>query len=120
VLTYFDPPKPINYGVNGVYDPPRRILEQIPGLDLTEMHRIREYSLCCGGGGGVPDAHPEVAKNAAQSRIEEARDVGAEAIVTACHYCKHNLKRWQSDGGTPVLDLIDIVYEAAGLGGIEP
>lgn len=119
VLTYFDPPKPLNYGVHGVYDPPRRILERVPGLELREMHRIREHSFCCGGGGGVPDAHPEVAQAAARSRIEEARDVGAEAVVTACHYCKRNLERWQGDDTTPVLDLIDVVYEAAGLGGGE-
>jgi Fe-S oxidoreductase len=117
VLTYFDPPKPINNGVNGVYEPPRRILDQIQGLERTEMHRIREYSFCCGGGGGVPDAHPDVARAAAESRIEEAQDVGAEAIVTACHYCAKNLQRWQHDATMPVLDLIDLVYEAAGLEG---
>lgn len=120
VLTYFDPPKPINNGVNGVYDPPRRILDRISGLRRTEMHRIREYSFCCGGGGGVPDAHPEVARTAAESRIEEAEDVGAEAIVTACHYCAANLERWQPEGAMPVLGLIDLVYEAAGLEGSAP
>jgi heterodisulfide reductase subunit D len=117
VLTYFDPPKPINYGVRGVYEPPRRILEQIPGLELREMHRIREYSFCCGGGGGVPAVHPEVARTAAESRREEARAVGAQAIVTACHYCANNLERWQNDGSMPILELIDLVYEAAGLQG---
>jgi len=120
VLTYFDPPKPINYGVHGVYEPPRRILGRIQGLQLTEMHRIREYSFCCGGGGGVPDAHPEVAQSAAESRAEEARAVGAEAIVTACHYCAKNLERWQGPASMPVLDLVDLVYEAAGLGGVAP
>ncbi|UCH30128.1 MAG: (Fe-S)-binding protein, partial [Myxococcales bacterium] len=120
VLTYFDPPKPINNGVNGVYDPPRRVLDRIPGLQLTEMHRIREYSFCCGGGGGVLDAYPEVARTAAESRVEEAKDVGAEAIVTACHYCVANLGRWQSGGPMPVLDLVDLVYEAAGLQGRAP
>lgn len=117
VLTYFDPPKPLNNGVHGVYDPPRRVLDRIAGLRRTEMHRVREYSFCCGGGGGVPDAHPEVARTAAQSRIEEAKDVGAEAIVTACHRCLRNLERWQPDDAMPVLDLIDLVYEAAGLQG---
>ena len=120
VLTYFDPPKPINNGVNGVYDPPRRVLDRIVGLRRTEMHRIREYSFCCGGGGGVPDAHPEVAESAARSRVEEARDVGAEAIVTACHFCVDNLQRGQTNVAMPVLDLIDLVYEAAGLEGSAP
>ncbi len=117
VLTYFDPPKPINNGVNGVYDPPRRVLDRISGLRRTEMHRIREYSFCCGGGGGVSAVYPEVARMAAESRIDEARDVGAEAIVTACHHCIANFERWQGDDGMPVVDLVDLVYEAAGFRG---
>ena len=115
VMTYFVPPKPINYGVNGVFDAPRQILSCIPGLQLVEMPRIREYAFCCGGGGGVPDTHPNVARSAALQRIEEARAVGAGSLITACQHCRQNLTRWQADGPTPVIDLIDIIYEAAGL-----
>jgi Fe-S oxidoreductase len=116
VMTYFVPPKPINYGVRGVFEAPRRILAGIPGLHHVEMHRIREYAYCCGGGGGVPQAHPNVARAAAAQRMEEARSVGAEVLVTACQHCRENLTRWQEGPSTPVVDLVDLVYEAAGLG----
>jgi heterodisulfide reductase subunit D len=116
VMRYFVPPKPINYGVNGVFDAPRQVLRFIPGLRFVEMHRIREYAYCCGGGGGVPDAHPNVARSAAIQRVEEARDVGAEILVTACQHCRQNLTRWQDGTSMPVVDLVDLVYEAAGLG----
>ncbi len=116
VMTYFVPPKPINYGVRGVFDAPRQILHAIPGLHFVEMHRIREYAYCCGGGGGVPDAHPNVARSAAIQRVDEARAVGAEILVTACQHCRHNLTRWQEGTSTPVIDLVDLVYTAAGLG----
>jgi Fe-S oxidoreductase len=115
VMTYFVPPKPINYGVNGVFDAPRQILQKIPGLQLVEMKRIREYAFCCGGGGGVPETHPDVARSASRHRMEEARSTGAETLVTACQHCRHNLTRWQEEDGMPVMDLVDIVYEAAGL-----
>jgi Fe-S oxidoreductase len=117
VMHYFTPPKPINYGTRGVFDAPRQILRAIPGLHFVEMHRIREYAYCCGGGGGVPDAHPNVAHSAAIQRLDEARDVGADLLVTACQHCRHNLTRWQ-DGtsSTPVVDLVDLVYAAAGMG----
>jgi Fe-S oxidoreductase len=115
VMTYFVPPKPINYGVNGVFEPPRQILRAVRGLELVEMYRVREYAFCCGGGGGVPQAHPRVARSAALQRLDEARDVGAEALVTACHHCRQNLLRWQGDDVMPILDLVDVVYEAAGL-----
>ncbi len=116
VMTYFVPPKPINYGVNGVFDAPRQILRAIPGLRFVEMHRIREYAYCCGGGGGVPEAHPNVARSAAKQRVDEARSVGAVTIVTACQHCRQNLTRWQEGISTPVIDLVDLVYKSAGLG----
>lgn len=112
VMTYFTPSKPINYGTGGVFDAPRQVLRAIPGLRFAEMHRIREYAYCCGGGGGVPAAHPNVARSAALQRIDEARDVGAETLVTACQHCRQNLDRTS----TPIVDLVDLVYTAAGLG----
>jgi heterodisulfide reductase subunit D len=115
VMTYFVPSKPINYGVNGVYDAPRQILRMIPGLRLIEMQRVREYAFCCGGGGGVPETHPNVARSASQQRIEEAKAMGAESMVTACQHCRQNLTRWQEDEPMPVVDLVDLVYEATGL-----
>jgi len=115
VMTYFSPPKPINRGVNGVFDPPRDILESIRGIDFVEMHRIREYALCCGGGGGVPEAYPRLAGNTALHRIDEARSSGAQYLVTACHHCRNNLTDAQAaapDARLPVVDIIDLVYEA--------
>jgi Fe-S oxidoreductase len=116
VMRYFVPPKPINYGVNGVFDAPRQVLRNIPGLQLVEMFRIREYAYCCGGGGGVPDAHPNVARSAANQRMDEARGVGAAILVTACQHCRQNFLHWQKDDSLPVVDLVDLVYEAVGLG----
>jgi Fe-S oxidoreductase len=112
VMRYFTPPKPINYGSGGVFDAPREVLRTIPGLRFVEMHRVREYAYCCGGGGGVPDAHPNVARSAALQRLDEACDVGAETLVTACQHCRQNLDRIS----TPVVDLVDLVYTAAGRG----
>jgi len=118
-MTYTDPPKEINRGVNGVYDPPRQILRAIKGLDFVEMYRIREYSYCCGGGGGVPLAYPDLARSAALDRLEEARDVGAECLVTACHHCRANLSQSRqspAEPQLPVVDIIDLVCEAADVG----
>ncbi len=118
VMTYYHPPKPINRGVNGVFDPPRRILQSIKGIDFVEMHRIREYAFCCGGGGGVPEAYPKLAGNTALCRIDEARSTGADYLVTACHHCRVNLSGAQSalpDAPVPVIDIIDLVFDAAGI-----
>jgi Fe-S oxidoreductase len=114
-MHYFVPSKPINYGTQGVFDAPRQVIRALPGVRFVEMHRIREYAYCCGGGGGVPEAHPNVARSAAFQRLEEARDVGAETLVTACQHCRHNFTRWDEGASIPVVDLVDLVYQAAGL-----
>jgi heterodisulfide reductase subunit D len=114
-----DPPRLVNRGVNGVFEPPRNCLRAIPGVEFREMHRIREYAFCCGGGGGVPEAFPRLARETALHRIEEARATGADCIVTACGTCRETLSRAQAAGpveqAMPVLDVIDLVAEAAGI-----
>jgi Fe-S oxidoreductase len=84
----FDPPKTYRRGSNGVYEPPRDVLRSIPGVKLAEMVRIKEYTWCCGAGGGVNESNPEFALWTAKERLDEAGATGAEAIVTACPWCE--------------------------------
>lgn len=86
------PQKPKRCGAKGIYDPPRQILGSIPGMNFVEMERIREYSYCCGAGGGVKSAFPELALHTAQTRIEEAESTGADALVSACPFCSTNIQ----------------------------
>ncbi|MCP4680861.1 MAG: (Fe-S)-binding protein [Desulfobacterales bacterium] len=115
-MPYTDPPKPVNMGTKGVFDAPRNLLKAVPGIDFREMVRIREYAYCCGGGGGVPEEYPDFTRATAQNRLQEARDVEAEYLVTACHKCRQTLT-FDSDSNTtlPVIDIIDIVAESAGI-----
>lgn len=113
-MVLHDPPKKYRRGTNGVYDVPRNILKQIPGLELTEMYRIREYGWCCGAGGGVIDAFPDFAVWTGTERLKEANSVGAEAIVSACPWCKRNFLESARKTGDPieVLDIIELVERA--------
>jgi len=77
---------------NGVYDAPRKILMSIPGVQLVEMKRNRDNSLCCGGGGGRMWIEVEEVKRLSESRVEEAMAVGAEVIATACPWCHIQLE----------------------------
>ncbi len=86
------PPKPLRKGTYGCYYPPRNVLKAIPGLKLVEMERIKEYAYCCGAGGGVKAAFPDFALNTASRRVEEAKDTGAQAIVSCCPFCSTNLQ----------------------------
>jgi Fe-S oxidoreductase len=73
---------------NKIFDEPRAILQSIPGLELVEMDRSRETSLCCEGGGGrmwCEGVNPDV--RLANERVVEALDTGAQVLATACPFC---------------------------------
>ncbi len=77
-------------GTFGLYAQPRNILNAIPGVTFVEMPRKRENSFCCGAGRGTKEAFPDLASFSAKHRLEEVREVGAEALVSACPWCKNN------------------------------
>lgn len=110
----YEPKRPRYNGAWGVYEPPRQVLQSIPGLELVEMERIREYSWCCGAGGGVREAYPEFSLWTAAERITEARATGAEALVSACPWCERNFIDAVSASGEPmpVYDIVDLVQKA--------
>jgi Fe-S oxidoreductase len=110
----FDPPKEYRRGTKGVYEPPRDVIKAIPGVKLTEMTRIKEYSWCCGAGGGVIDSNPGFAKWTAQKRIDEAIATGAEALVTACPWCEKTFNQAIKENGTDlkVYDIVELVAKA--------
>jgi Fe-S oxidoreductase len=113
-IVVYEPKRPRYNGAWGVYDPPREILRSIPGLELVEMERIREYSWCCGAGGGVREAYPEFSAWTAAERIAEAKATGAEALVSACPWCERNFMDAISALGEPmqVYDIVELVQRA--------
>ena len=72
---------------NNIYEEPREVLKSIPGLELVEMERNRENSLCCGGGGGGLWNEIPAEERFSVLRVEEAAETGAEIIAAACPYC---------------------------------
>lgn len=72
---------------NGIYDEPRELLKQIPGLTLVEMADQRENSLCCGMGGGRIWMETAKGERFSDLRLQQAIGAGAEVLVTACPYC---------------------------------
>jgi Fe-S oxidoreductase/nitrate reductase gamma subunit len=83
-VTYHDPCYLGRY--NRTFDPPRFILESIPGLEIKAVDNEREKSTCCGGGGAqmwyeMPGNHINV------MRLEELVEHTPEKIAVACPYC---------------------------------
>jgi len=95
----------------GVYDPPREILSAISGVQMVEMERNRRWAWCCGGGGGVPEADPDLAHWSASDRTREARETGAELILTSSALCQRSFNDL-NEVGLPVQDLLEFAYRA--------
>jgi Fe-S oxidoreductase len=108
-VTYHDPCH-LGRGC-GVYEAPRKILRRIPGVELVEMRRSRRWAWCCGGGGGVPEADPDLAQWTAADRLREARDSGAELLVTSSALCQRSFAGARLSV-LPTQDLLDFVYQA--------
>jgi Fe-S oxidoreductase len=110
----YDPPKPWRKGTYGVYEIPRDVIKAIPGVELVEMKRIKEYAWCCGAGGGVIESYPDFAIWTALERIEEAKSTGAEAMVTACPWCKRNFMDALKESGDKlkILDVVELVEQS--------
>jgi heterodisulfide reductase subunit D len=104
-------------GRKGIYDAPRNVLGAMPGVELVEMERIREYAWCCGAGGGVLEAFPDFAASTTAERIEEALATGAEALVTACPWCLRVFKDAvaETSADIAVYDLADLALMSAGV-----
>ena len=88
-----------------VFDEPRSVISAVG--DIVEMQNIRENSLCCGAGGGVKSAYPEIANQMANSRITQAKETGCELLITSCPFCKLNLENEEID----VVDLTEFLVE---------
>jgi heterodisulfide reductase subunit D len=95
----------------GVYDPPRAILRAIPGLQLVEMERNERWAWCCGGGGGVPEADPELAQWNAADRMREAGASGAELMLTSSALCQRSFNDLP-EAGLPTQDLLEFILTA--------
>lgn len=110
----FDPPKQYRRGTCGVYQPPRDVLKSIPGIKLSEMTRIKEYSWCCGSGGGVSESNPDFARWTALERISEAESTGSEAIVSACPWCEKIFEEAIRESGSrlKVYDIVELAAKA--------
>ncbi|UCD01776.1 MAG: (Fe-S)-binding protein [Promethearchaeota archaeon] len=108
-VTYHDP---CHLGRHvGMYEIPRDVYNEIPGIKLVEMRRNRENAWCCGAGGGVKIGYPEWSVEVSQKRLEEAKETGASVISSICPFCRTNLsdanEKYKMD--FEVIDLIEIL-----------
>ena len=97
---------------NGVYNPPRELIESLPGVELREMERTRETSFCCGAGGARMWMEEKLGTQINTNRTEEAIATGAERIAIGCPFCRvmisDGLGAKQSEGMAESVEVVDV------------
>ena len=116
VVTYHDP---CFLGKqNNIFDEPRKLLTAIPGLTFKEMDRSREKSLCCEGGGGKmwAESSSDTGQRLSEIRVQDAVELGAEILATACPLCVLTLEDAVKTSGHEekirVMDVMELLAEA--------
>lgn len=101
---------------NGIYEIPRKILQSISGVELLEMERNRQDSMCCGAGGGMMWMEETQGKRVNLARTEQALRVNPTAIGSNCPYCltmmSDGVKAKEAEERVATLDISEIVERA--------
>jgi Fe-S oxidoreductase len=107
---------------NGIYDPPRKVVESIPGAELVEIERHRKRGFCCGAGGGRMWMEEKIGKRINHERVDQTLRTEAPRVATACPFCltmfRDGITAKQATDKLQVQDLAQ--YLAASVDGHSP
>jgi len=95
-----------------IREAPRRLLAQIPGLELRELP---ETELCCGAAGTYNLTEPEMAGRLSRRKMRNVVGTGAELVLTANAGCLLQTAREARQQGhhfwvAHPIDLLDLSY----------
>jgi len=109
-ITYHDPCYLSRF--ERIREEPRKVLRSIPKVHLVEMFRNKLNTWCCGGGITVYNTFPELSEEIAETRLQEAKQVKAELLVTSCPHCVTVLAPVANKLNLEIRDLALVVEEA--------
>ncbi|MCG3218468.1 MAG: (Fe-S)-binding protein [Candidatus Heimdallarchaeota archaeon] len=95
------------------YEPPRELINQLPGIELLEFPHSREEAFCCGAGGLLKATNAPLTLDMAHILLEELQPE-VEAIVNSCPTCQEAIEKAVKKEGidVEVIDIIDLVLRA--------
>ncbi|MFN2291264.1 MAG: FAD-binding and (Fe-S)-binding domain-containing protein [Anaerolineae bacterium] len=99
-----------------IYEAPRKLIQAIPGVKFVEMEHNRQEAHCCGSVLSLV-ADPDVGERIGDIRLQEAEDVGAQALVAACPCCEVQFRVTADKTGRdmPIIDLAHLACDGAGI-----
>lgn len=83
----------------GIKAGPRKLLENVQGLELAEM---KECETCCGFGGTFAVKYETISVAMAQTKVQSALATGAEYIISTDVSCMMHLQGYIDKQGLPI------------------
>lgn len=107
-ITFQDPCRLGRY--LGVYEAPRKVMTAIPGVEFHEMQRSGPRAVCCGTSAWTNcDSY---SKQIQTWRLKEAKQVGADILITACPKCQIHFRcanKSEENGKNIDIEIKDLV-----------
>jgi Fe-S oxidoreductase len=114
LVTYQDPCYLGRY--NDIFDVPRQIINDIPGMTLVEMEQNKKDGFCCGGGGGRMWLEEKFGQRINEMRLDQAIDTQAKVVAIACPFClqmyEDAAKAKNVEESLKVRDIAELVEES--------
>jgi heterodisulfide reductase subunit D len=116
-VTYHDPCR-LNKR-KGIHESPREILRAIPGLTFKDVDHVTQWSYCSGAGAGLIVERPDLTAEISRRRVTRAAELGVDTLISACVWSERPLGEQgaQLEPGLEVMDIMELVAQAAGLDG---
>lgn len=82
-----------------IKEEPRRLLSNVKGLELVEM---KDVETCCGFGGTFAVKFEPISIGMADQKVSNARETGAQCIISTDHSCLMHLDGYIRHKGLPM------------------
>jgi Fe-S oxidoreductase len=105
---------------NDIYDPPRKILESIPGVELVEVeYWTKKRGLCCGAGGAQMWMEEQNKDRVNAKRTLQLLETGAKTIASACPFCmtmlSDGIKAHSKEDEVKNMDVVELLAISCGV-----
>ncbi len=101
---------------NEIYDEPRAVLART-GAEVQEMHRHKQFGMCCGAGGGRMWIEEDPDKRVNLLRTAQALETDPQVIAVSCPFCmtmlSDGIKAKELEDKVQTLDVMEIVAKVA-------
>ncbi len=101
----------------GIYEEPRRVLENLPGVVFEELPHNKNKCFCCGSGGVLRAIDQDFALRINQLKVQDIQATNAQIVGTACPSCVDFMHEQLPQAGCTkqVKDLAVLIAQAMGL-----